>query len=146
VTSEVGVTSGSLYSRFGSWGAYREALVRWWAEHRYRDHFLAGLAGTTDPREALAKCVELGMSLDPAGRALRMWAAEDTELAELIERGDHDTVAVLVALLEQTGLAPLDATLRAWVLFAAFAGLYLLKPPTDVIANTDRLLEWLAER
>lgn len=143
VSTEVGVTSGSLYSKFGSWDRYRRALVAWWAEHRYRDEFLAGLDGTVEARDALATCIEVGMALDPAGRSLRLWASEDRELTALIERGDQETVGVLTTLLEQAGLAPADASLRAWVLFTAFAGLYLVTPPEKVSEDVARLVDWM---
>lgn len=143
VVAEAGVTRGSLSSQFGSWRGYVDELIRWWATTRYRDLFATAVAAKGKPEERLASCLRFGMGLDVAGRALRQWALQDSELAELVEVGDRESVDVFTGLLVDAGVAPDDAEFRAWVMYTAFMGLYALRPPEKITRDDERLIDWL---
>lgn len=143
VVAEIGVTKGSLYSLFGDWPRYVDALLRWWATTRYDETFRRSMDQAGTPEDRLRAYLALGMELDIGGRALRLWALDDPELRDEVADGDRRSVEVFTNLLIEAGVPPDVANFRAWVLYTAFMGLYLLTPPDDVRHDAQQIVGWL---
>lgn len=143
VAERLGVTEAGIYSHFGDWPTYLHDLVAWWAMERYRSQIDARLANTTEPLERLRAFVDEGIHLDPRGRIMREWGLDDPELADMIHRGDDETVERLRQLLHDAGVPDAQALQRAWAFFAAFVGLRVLSPPRALLDDLDDLLEWV---
>lgn len=79
VCNRLGVTTGSFYHYFSSWGHYtRELIGHWRQSTRQR---VEGLQRIADPRERLDKIIQVGLNLPhKADSAIRTWASVDPEV------------------------------------------------------------------
>lgn len=76
VCSRLGVTTGSFYHYFPSWGHYTRELIEHWRQATHRR--VEGLRAITDPRARIDKLIQVGLSLPhEADAAIRTWASVD---------------------------------------------------------------------
>lgn len=80
VCSRLGVTTGSFYHYFPSWGHYTRELIEHWRQATHRR--VEGLRAISDPRARIDKLIQVGLSLPhDADAAIRTWASVDQNVA-----------------------------------------------------------------
>ncbi len=80
VCSRLGVTTGSFYHYFTSWGAYTRGLIGYWKQDR-TDRLAEMFARHSDPRERMQVIIASVLSLPhSAEAAIRAWSSVDPEV------------------------------------------------------------------
>ena len=129
MAASLGVSRGSFYWHFRDIADFRSALLeRWrdWSTERVilqlesksdpADRLrllLAGAFGETNPSER---------SVSAQDRAIRAWAAEDSEVARVVDEIDRRRVDYMAAILRDAGVSGPTARERAVFLYWAYLG------------------------
>jgi AcrR family transcriptional regulator len=155
VARRLGVSKGGAYHHFRDRRALlRAALERW--ERRQVTELLARLAEERDPRARLASALEEAfVALAPTVIVQLLAAAEDPDVAPVLERSTEARLAFLREALLELGAAPQDAEHRAILAYGHYLGFaQLLRHAPGVLATDagrrahlqalrDRLLDGL---
>lgn len=134
---ELGVSRGSFYHHFGSFGDFVDALLAHWeAEYTDRMAFLAGEPADAQTR-ALTR-IKLAVGLPHgAEAALRNWAVVNPAVEAGVKRVDAHRHAAMTASLRADGLPKNKAELLSSMAFSILVGMQQRQRPVD----TDALNE-----
>lgn len=141
------VTKGSFYWHFADIQAYRAALVDAWGAMRDEDRRRFVDMHQVPPRERLAAM--MAALVDPdhwrVERVMRVWALSDERVADSIRHSDRRVLKAVRQAFADAGFEPVDADLRAAVLFAAGVGvLHGTDPDQDApVELRDHLLDFM---
>lgn len=80
VCSRLGVTSGSFYHYFASWGAYSRELVEYWRQDR-TVRVIDVIRAQPSPRKRIEAIIDVAVSLPhSAEAAIRAWSSVDPDV------------------------------------------------------------------
>lgn len=80
VCNRLGVTTGSFYHYFTSWGAYTRGLIGYWKQDR-TDRLTEMFSQQSDPRKRMQLIIQSVLSLPhSAEAAIRAWSSIDPEV------------------------------------------------------------------
>ncbi|MGV0853114.1 TetR/AcrR family transcriptional regulator [Mycolicibacterium phlei] len=119
------VTKGSFYWHFTDMRAYRCALARAWGDlHDERRRRFESMRHA-EPRQRLALMMQTLVCPDhwALERAMRLWALTDETVLASVQRSDNRVLEAVREALVDYGFDPIEADLRASVLFATGVGL-----------------------
>jgi AcrR family transcriptional regulator len=131
ICARMALTKGAFYHHFGSVPKFRMALLDWYEQRRTGAVIEA--AGSLGPRDRLLRLLDEALkdTDDAAGPdlevAIRAWANQDPQAAEMQERVDARRVGYLRELL--AGLGTADPLRTATVVYVTMIGAAHLVPP-----------------
>lgn len=133
----LGVSRGSFYHHFGSFGDFVDALLAHW-ESEYTDR-MAFLAGEQADQETRARTrIQLAVGLPHAAEAaLRNWAVVNPAVAAGVRRVDDHRQAAMTESLRADGLSKHKAELLASMAFSILVGMQ----QRQRVVDTDALNE-----
>jgi AcrR family transcriptional regulator len=119
------VTKGSFYWHFTDMPAYRSALITAWAGLRDRNRRQFADMPDVDPRERLTVMFQTWVAPQHwrLERAMRVWALTDEAVLACVQQSDGRVLRAIRQAFVDYGLAPEEAALRSFVVFAAGVGL-----------------------
>lgn len=100
VCNRLGVTTGSFYHYFFSWGHYTRALIEYWlGTTRER---VAVLRSITDPHKRLERLMHIGLNLSwDADAAIRTWASMDPDVRAAQVEVDFQRFDIIVSSVRE---------------------------------------------
>ncbi|MEL6838855.1 MAG: TetR/AcrR family transcriptional regulator [Pseudomonadota bacterium] len=137
------VTRGSFYYHFDSLEDFHEAVMRHWSD-KTTVPLITDLQDHPTPQAAfnalLAITLRSGEKLE---RAMRSWATVDAQVAGWVKDVDDARITYTEQLLTDCGVAPVDARLRARLLYWAAIG-RLMMPFPDASRLADEQVSRIA--
>lgn len=119
----LGVTPGSFYWHFRDRDHFRGQFLQYWRSELLRGAGAAAkLAGTGAERIRALPDILFGRNLPDLDAALRIWARAEPEVAEALAKADELRTRMLIGLIEDAGVRPEHAALRARIFFWAVRG------------------------
>jgi len=119
VCGRLGVTSGSFYHYFTSWGTYTRALVEYWRQDR-TVRVIDALRAQQDPRKRIEAIIAVGLWLPhSAEAAIRSWGSVDDHVSHVQREVDQQRFEILydsaMELVEDSGQAKTFAASALYV-------------------------------
>lgn len=141
VCARLGVTTGSFYHFFKSWGSYSEQLLQHWFETRTLREVEA-VRAEPDPQKRIDGLIAYGLALPHgAEAAIRTWSAVSPDVRSLQRKVDQMRFDVVYdAMLEILDEADSASHYASWAVFI-LVGYEQSTLPHDVQA-----LEWVAQQ
>lgn len=137
------VTRGSFYWHFENREALLDALLAEWRA-RNTDVMLGALAAAETLEDGILALFAIWVDharFDPAlDQAVRDWARRSLSVHEVVQREDDARVAAIAAFYERLGYEPVDAFVRARVLYFSQVSYYAL----EVAEPMETRLSYLA--
>lgn len=129
MASGLGVSRGSFYWHFTDFADFRAQLLESWRE-RTVDQVIREFDtdnGAPDRMRRLIRRAFFGKrGLD---RAIRIWAADEPEVAAMVASVDQRRVAYMADLLAAAGTPPAEAAPRAAFIYWAYLGQAIVMDP-----------------
>ncbi|KXW76354.1 TetR/AcrR family transcriptional regulator [Mycolicibacterium phlei] len=144
------VTKGSFYWHFTDMGAYRTALARAWGNlHDERRRQFEDMRHA-DPRQRLTVMMQTLVSPDhwALERSMRLWALTDESVLASVQQSDSRVLEAVREALVDYGFDPIEADLRASVLWATGVGLLheASAPVAQAAPLAERVLDLVLHR
>jgi AcrR family transcriptional regulator len=138
MAARLNVSRGSFYWHFSDISEFRSHLLLTWQE-RSTDQVIreldAAKAGPGRLKHLMKQAFGARHDLD---RAIRSWAAEDTDVAGIVAAVDARRVAYIAKLLAATGVQRKKALRRAVFLYWAYLGQAVVMDPRHAsLADSD---------
>jgi AcrR family transcriptional regulator len=131
MAAAMGVSRGSFYWHFRDLADFRGELLREWRERtvdQIIQEFDRDPAGPGKLQRLIRRAFFGRRGLD---RAIRIWAAEDSEVAAMVGAVDASRVAYMATLLIAAGVAPRLAGPRAAFIYWAYLGQPIVMDPAS---------------
>ena len=138
VCSRLGVTSGSFYHYFASWGAYTRELVEYWRQDR-TVRVIDVIRSQPDPRRRIEAIIAVALTLPHgAEAAIRAWSSVDLELLAVQREVDQQRFDILYESALDIVRSPGQArTFASWAVYV-FVGYEQSTLPKDL-----GMFEWI---
>lgn len=95
VCTETSTTTGSFYYAFPNWASYCQHLIQYW-RHSKSEVLIDAIKAIDDPRERFDALVDVALNLPYASEAaIRIWSANDPDVARAVREVDAERVAVI---------------------------------------------------
>lgn len=136
VARRLGVSKGGAYHHFEDRRALLQAaLARW--EARQVTELATRFEAIADPRERLHELlVYAGVGIQPTIILQWMAAAEDPDVAAVLQRSAADRLALLRRIFAQLGATPAAAEQRAVMAYSHYLGLAQLRAMNPAVLTT----------
>lgn len=133
---QLGTTKGSFYWHFKDVPTYHAALLRHWHAQALAD--VVERLGETGPPDTRLRTFGHGILNTSSEAALRVWAQNDSNVADSLAEVDAERFTYLNHLLRQFGLRN---PAFGQAILAALIGLPQLQDNVDTIAAFDALVD-----
>jgi len=139
LAASLGVTKGSFYAHFGAQAELVAAALERW-RHSDTEQVLGSLDEVADPRERLARFLDIGFGRRRWGRifAALCASAADAQVEPVMARVREARLAYLEAALRALGLSDGAAHDRATLIYAAYVGYWRLVAADENWEYNDR--------
>jgi AcrR family transcriptional regulator len=138
VCSRLGVTSGSFYHYFGSWGAYTKELVAYWRQDR-TVRVIDVIRSQPDPRKRIEAIIAVALRLPhSAEAAIRAWSSVDPWVLAVQREVDQQRFDIIYESAFDIVHQPTEArTYASWAV-DVFVGYEQSTLPRNL-----RMFEWI---
>ena len=131
---ELGVTRGSFYWHFESREALLDALLETWRAHN-TGVMLDAIKGSTTLDDAILALFAVWVDhsrFDPMlDQAIRDWARHDALVRSAVKAEDDARVAAIADLFQRHGYDPIEAFIRARIIYFTQISFYALRVEED---------------
>lgn len=138
VCSRLGVTSGSFYHYFASWGAYTQELVEHWRQDR-TVRVIDVIRSEPNPRKRIEAAIAVALTLPHgAEAAIRAWSSVDPEVLAVQREVDQQRYDIIYESALDIVRHPAQArTYASWAI-DVFVGYEQSTLPKNL-----RIFEWI---
>ena len=139
MAAALGVSRGSFYWHFRDFADFRSQMLNCWRDRtvdRIIEEFDRDPTGPDRLRQLIRRAFFGKRGLD---RAIRIWAADEPDVAAMVASVDARRVAYMAELLVSAGVDRTQAQPRAAFIYWAYLGQALVMDPATAAIDEDAL-------
>lgn len=144
LAKSLGVSRGSFYWHFKDLATFQHAVIQHWQTATVAAGIKQLEVEESDPAARLAHIISIGVVGEQAlERSIRAWALNNEHVKQTVDQVDHHRLRYLQNLIEEIGLEPIKAKVRARIIYCGFLGQIILGDGSLNQTESENLIEEL---